>query len=229
MLVAPLSLSLVLFAAPLYPSWSSCCSAPVPAPFCTAWPCSGARRAVVCLAPLGRFPPLLALLSAVPGGSPGSSWALGSARRRAVRGRAGGRWGSRLGPGCSPACSAPGPRPRRDGGRRVCARQGRLSRWSRSCLAARPLLRPIQVSPSARLPAGRERERERAACLSSILAQRAGSCQPRGVPGLPRGSGAVLAASAPGNLPLWWEWAGECGSSWLPHRSQDGAGSAWHT
>lgn len=97
--------------------------------------------------------------------------------------RAGGRWGSRLGPGCSPACSAPGPRPRRDGGRRVCARQGRLSRWSRSCLAARPLLRPIQVSPSARLPAGRERERESrvpqqhpgAACRVLPAAGRAGA------------------------------------------------------
>lgn len=155
------------------------------------------------LAPLGRFPPLLGLLSAVPGGNPGSSWALGSARPRAVCGRV-----ADGDPALAPAAAVArhvrlrGPRLQRDGGRRVCARQGRLSRWSRSCLAARPLLRPIQVSPSARLPAGREGA-ERAACLSSILAQRAGSCQPRGVPRLPRGWGAVLAATAPGNLPLW--------------------------
>ncbi|XP_075360821.1 LIM domain-binding protein 1 isoform X1 [Mycteria americana] len=74
-----------------------------------------------------------------------------------------------------------GPRLRCGGGRHACVQRGRLSRWSRSCLAARPPLRPIQVSPAAR--------REGAACLGSARAQRAGSCQPRGVLGLPRGSG----------------------------------------
>lgn len=176
MLVALLFLALVPFAALLYPSWSSCCSDPVPAPSCTAWPWSGARGAVVCLARLGRFPPLLGLRSAVPGGNPGSSWASGSARPRAVR--AGGRWGCRLGPGCggSPVCSAAGPRLRRDGGDvSVRGRAGRAG----GAGAAWQLAHCCAPSRSARLPACLPGGRERAACLSSILAQRAGSCQPR--------------------------------------------------
>lgn len=107
-----------------------------------------------------------------------------------------------------------GPHLRRVRGRRACARQGRLSRWSRSCLAARPPLRPIQVSPSARLPAGRE-PRASAAPGHSVPGP-AGSRACRGSRGALRG---VLAAAAPGNLPQRWEGASERGSPRLPLQS----------
>lgn len=148
----------------------------------------------MCLAPLGRFPPLLGLLSAVAGGNPGSSWALGSARPRAACRRAAdgdpalapAAAAARHGRLRAPACGGTGGD--------MSVRQGRLSRWSRSCLAARPPLRPIQVSPSARLPAGRE-PRASAASWRSVP----GPASRGGVPGLPRGSGGALAAAAPGS------------------------------
>lgn len=108
-----------------------------------------------------------------------------------------------------------GPCLRRGGGRRARAWWGRLSRWSWSCLAACPPLRPIQVSPSAC--------RGGAACLGSARAQRAGSCQPRGVPGLPRGSGRGAGSCCS------WEPALAAGGgrrAWEPLGSPDGAGRA---
>lgn len=154
------------------------------------------------LAPLGRFPPLLGLLSAVAGGNPGSSWALGSARPRAVCGRE-----ADGDPASAPAAAVArhvrlrGPRLRRDGGETCLCAAGPAEPVEPELPGSSPAAAPHPgqpVCPPACREGGREKREPRASAASWRSVP--GPASPvRGVPGLPRGSGAVLAAR---KLPL---------------------------
>lgn len=132
-------MTLVLFALLLYPSRSSCCSDPVPAPCCTAWPWSGAQRG---RGVSGASGTLLSAAGFAFCSTGWQSWQFVGVGKCPSQGsvRAGSRWGSRLGRGA------------------LVARHGRLGAppaagRGRTCLCAAGPAEPVEPELPGSSPA----------------------------------------------------------------------------